>query len=147
VWDGPVINCTLSSDEKGLVPKAAIWVPAISSAFTNIPVRPNNTSALTPASRNSTCVAKSFMYPGWSLDEYVAGEGSSLSLRQASTGYRLNCHLGPLDEKLSCSGDADWAQHGLLTTPETQLQWDNATRQISVNQSWTCAEGFQRSQR
>jgi hypothetical protein len=124
-------------------------VPATSSLFTNIPVRPNNTSVSTSTSGNSTCVEKSFMYPGWSLDEYVVDEWSdiSLALRQASTGYRLNCHLGPLDENFSCSGDADWVQHGLLTAPETQLRWDNATCQISVNQSWTCAEGFQRSQR
>lgn len=148
MWDGPLVNCTFSSDEKGLTPKAAIWMPATSSALIDIPIRPNTGMVSGSGGGNSTCVERSFMYPGWHLDDYVVhiGGGVGLTLRQASTTYRVGCHMGFPDKKFSCHGDEDWAQNGLIKAPETQLGWDNATRQISVSQSWTCAEGFQGSQ-
>ena len=139
-----VVNCTLSPQEKVNTTQPALWYPATSPVSTSVPIRPNDTPVSQSLAGNSTCLARSFAYPGWTIENYSRDDWGNINLnvRQSSTDYSVNCHMGSLDQDLSCDGDADWVLYGLYAKPETQLHWDGSSHKISVAQTWICAEGL-----
>ena len=139
-----VVNCTLSSLEKVNTTQPALWYPATSPASTSVPVQPNTTPIVQSPAENSTCLARSFAYPGWTIENYSRDDWGNmmLNVRQSSTDYPVNCHMGSLDQDFSCDGDADWARYGMSEKPETQLHWDGSSHELSVGQTWICAEGL-----
>jgi len=131
-----VANCTWATDEAVNRTSTASWILPTPDA-TVFPIQPSNVSIhVAEESLNSSCVRRSFTYPGWWVDVPTA---QSIRIRNMATNYTATwCATPPNNDKGSICDRGAWETLGLSGPPETQLR-RSSTPEMVINQTWKCA--------